>query len=529
MMVGVLERPDQGGDLGPGRLVALGLVVSMISFAGFRLATDTRPQRVASSSGEAVTASVPSPLPSFMVPSLPVASAPRAQGTEAVSVPPAPAAAMPLPAPSATVASLPAPSVPAASPLAAAPAPPAQAAAPAAAMPVTVAAPQAPRLHDVEHTFRAGETLAQVLGASGVSNDDAAEWIAAADRIYGLGSIRDGQKLGLRVDQSSARLVSLELGIDWASKLVARREDGAVVAERRPLAVGTVRRVVQGKIESSFYASAARADVPDEIISDAAEVLGWDLDFSKIQSGARFQVAFEENLSREGTSRPGRLLSVRVVEADGEVHEGIWFQQAGEKTGSYYTSQGTALGRDYLRFPVEFTRISSGFSSARLHPILNTTRPHRGVDLAAPTGTPVHAVADGRVEMATWYGGNGRYVQIRHDDTYESGYGHLSRIANGLVPGSQVHKGDVIGYVGSTGLATGPHLHYVMYRNDEYIDPMSAAAPRARSLSGESIRRFQEVVRRVEADYAAAARNGGAMVMASAGSTPVAAGNVTLR
>jgi murein DD-endopeptidase MepM/ murein hydrolase activator NlpD len=288
-----------------------------------------------------------------------------------------------------------------------------------------------------------------------------------------------------------------------------------VVADgRAPAEVGPSRRIVEGVVEVSFYASAARADVPDETIAQAAEVLGWDLDFGKLQAGSTFSIQFEQRRSpASGETLPGRLLSVRIVEVGGELHEGIWFQQPGEKVGGFYTSKGQALSRDYLRYPVSFTRISSGFADARVHPVLNFTRPHYGVDLAAPAGTPVHAISDGNVELAAWQGGYGRWVQIRHDDTFESGYGHLSRIAPDIRPGCAVRKGDVIGYVGSTGITTGPHLHFAIYKNGKYIDPLSAEAPRSRSLAGSSAERFRDQVRKVEAAYAAAGRAGGDLVL----------------
>jgi murein DD-endopeptidase MepM/ murein hydrolase activator NlpD len=312
------------------------------------------------------------------------------------------------------------------------------------------------------------------------------------------------------------------MDIDVATYLVARKKDGAVIASRESVEMGRVRRVVEGIIDSSFYASAARADVPDETIAEVAEVLGWELDFEKLQPGAKFNIQFEELRNPDGAGTlPGQLLSVRIVEQNGKLHEGIWFQQPGEKTGAYYTSKGLALGRYYLRFPVSFTRISSGFAAARLHPILNRMRAHNGVDFAAPTGTPVRAVGDGSIEMAAWHNGYGRYIQIRHDDTFESGYGHLSRFANGIRPGAIVRKGDVIGYVGSTGLATGPHLHFEMYKNEKYIDPLSAAAPRSKMLSGADASKFAAVVKKTEAAYAAAERAGGTLVLAAtAGSSP---------
>jgi len=489
MMVGTLGQPPRNGEFGPGRLVALGLVVSMVSFAGFRVTTDTKPGAPASApSDSVVSASIPSPIPSILLPRLTAADPGQAQTRTS-------------PVPSAE----PSPAIQEVSTLAALP-----------AVDAPVALADIPEFRDVEHRFVPGETFAEVLGENGVSNLNAAAWIKAASRIYALSQIREGQTLAMRVDIAASDLVSLKMDIDAATYIVARRKDGVVVAERESVEFGRVRRVVEGTIDSSFYASAARADVPDEIIAEVAEVLGWELDFEKIQGGSRFNIQFEELRNPDGAGTlPGQLLSVRIVEPNRKLHEGIWFQQPGEKSGSYYTSKGTALGRDYLRFPVSFTRISSGFSHARLHPVLNFTRPHYGVDFAAPTGTPVRAVAEGKVEMAAWHGGNGRYVQIRHDDVFESGYGHLSRIATGIRPGASVRKGDVIGYVGSTGVATGPHLHFVMYKNDKYIDPMSAAAPRSRSLSGTSAKKFVDLVKKVNAAYAAAERAGGNLVLAS--------------
>ena len=488
MMVGMSGEPPRKDDLSPTRLIALGLVVSMVSFAGFRLATDTKPQAPASAQG-IVTASIPSLVPNILSPRL-TASDPNLPQSSSSTV----ASPEPVSAP-ADISSLLTPPVLEAPSLAA-----------------------VPEFRDVEHHFLTGETFAGVLSRYGVSTSNATGWIRAAARVYALAQIRAGQRLSMRVDVAASDLVSLEMGVDSSTNLVARRREGVIVATREPIEMGRVRRVVQGTIDTSFYGSAARADVPDEIISEVAEVLGWDLNFEKLQSGAKFQIQFEElHRPDDGGKIGGQLLAVRIVQANGKVHEGIWYQQPGDKAGSYYTSKGQALGRDYLRFPVSFTRISSNFSSARLHPVLKRTRPHYGVDFAAPTGTPVRAVAEGVVTMANWHGGNGRYIQLRHDDTFESGYGHLSRIVSMVRPGARVRKGDIIGYVGSTGLATGPHLHFVMYKNGKYIDPLSAAAPRSRSLTGEGARRFTDSVRKLDAAFAAAERAGGQLVLASSG------------
>ena len=168
----------------------------------------------------------------------------------------------------------------------------------------------------------------------------------------------------------------------------------------------------------------------------------------------------------------------------------------------YYNRKGEGLGRQFLRYPVSFARISSHFSTARYHPVLKRKMPHYGVDFAAPTGTPVKAAADGVVSIAGWHGGNGRFVKMRHDAQYESGYAHLSRIASGVRPGARVKQGQVIGYVGSTGLATGPHLHFAMYKGGKYVDPLQASLPRTVPLTASALAGFKAQLRRVEQVYA---------------------------
>jgi murein DD-endopeptidase MepM/ murein hydrolase activator NlpD len=478
-------EPTRKADLGSLRLILLGLGVSMLSFAGFRAATDTRMEAPESADRTVLNASVGSSVPAMLFPRLVQSdrNLPKSN-TSPISSP------EPLPSPS-QVSSLVSRPVGDAKPLAA-----------------------VPEFREIEHRFSTGETFARVIGDYGVSPAKAAEWIRVANRAYPLAQVRAGQLLKMRVAVATSDILEMELGIDSTTSLVGKRRHGEVFAAREPVPVERVRRVLHGHITSSFYASAARAGIPDDVISEVAEVLGWDLDFRTIRAGAEFRIQFEELQRPDGTKVAGELLAVRIENA-GKVHEGIRFQAPGEKNGSYYNSKGEALGRAYLRYPLSFTRISSVFSASRLHPVLKRARPHYGVDFAAPTGTPVRAVADGKVEIAGWHGGNGQYIEIRHDETYKSGYGHLSRISSGVRPGSTVRKGQVIGYVGSTGLATGPHLHFVMYRDGKYIDPLSTAAPRSMALSTESLRRFGDMVKKVEAAYAAAERAGGELVLAS--------------
>jgi|GEM_PF-932878 len=493
MMGGAAGRGPRNSDLSPSFLVLLGLCVSMVSFAGFRLVTGAKPETPMAERGAPIRYSAASVAPPAfddfarrsLVPLQPVLPGPSVSTSAAPSEP------------------------------AAAPAEPAVEPANARA-----ALADGPRFRDVHHSFQNGETISQVLSDNGVSAENAEDWIRAAQRVYNLSRIFNGQNMRLNVDTEAGDLVSLQMEVDRETKLVLRKKEGVVVATRETVEVGRRLRVVQGDINQNFYVSASRADVPEEIISDVAEVLGWDLNFTGgLKPGARFSIFYDETpragADEEEPAVPGRLLAV-TIENGGQIHEAIYFRNS-DNSETYLNREGRPLGRAFLRFPVVYTRISSEFSSSRMHPILKRARAHNGVDLAAPTGTPVHAVADGTVEMADWKNGLGRYVSIRHDDVFESGYGHLSRISSSLRPGSRVRQGQVIGYVGTTGMSTGPHLHYVMYKNGQYVDPLSAAMPRARAaVTGAALERFRATVTKIDAAYAAAARSGGRLAVASA-------------
>jgi len=340
----------------------------------------------------------------------------------------------------------------------------------------------------ITHHIKAGETISHVLGKAGLDRDEIREWVRAAQKLHNLNRVYVGQEISLRIDGRDGSLARLSFETGRTSVLVAERGSDGIKVELREIPHYRRLRVVGGDIRSSLYMAATERGIPQPIISDIAEILGWEIDFAKdLQPGATFRVVFEE-LVRTDTDAaiPGRVLAVDITNR-GHSHEGFYFITPDGGRGGYYNRNGDALGRAFLRYPVKYSRISSHFSDARYHPILKKSVPHYGVDFAAPSGTPVQAVADGSVLLARWHRGNGRFVKLRHDNVYESGYAHLSRIAPGLKPGMRVRKGEVIGYVGMTGLATGPHLHFAIYRNARYIDPLAAELPHARSLAGSTL------------------------------------------
>jgi murein DD-endopeptidase MepM/ murein hydrolase activator NlpD len=206
-------------------------------------------------------------------------------------------------------------------------------------------------------------------------------------------------------------------------------------------------------------------------------VFGWELDLeSGLRAGDSFRVLYE-NIWLTGESRPetGKVLAAQLT-TRGRLYTAVYFEDA-DGRGGYYRPDGHPVSRELLRYPVEFTEITSEFSRRRRHPITRRARPHLGVDFAAPVGTPVRAVADGNVSEAGWdRSGLGRCVRVTHPSGLASTYGHLSRVAAGLATGSRVERGQVVGWVGATGLATGPHLHFSLHREGEYVDPLAVTA-----------------------------------------------------
>jgi murein DD-endopeptidase MepM/ murein hydrolase activator NlpD len=489
-MRNITEQMQANSGITRVKLVLLGLTATCLSFAGFKLADSLTPGPL-SRSVQVASLSEAERAPLFRAPDATrstsnVLPAKRAKPTNPVK----------------TAAEVPAATKPAA--------------VVAAVTGATQLATVSP-IEEVQHRIERGETISAVFESHGVGAMEAESWIRAADKVYDLDRIFEGQRLVLTINRANGALLGLQMEIDPETNLVARRKSATtVVATREAVSLDRTVKVATGRIMSSFYAAATEVGVPDKVISEVADVLGWDINFATdLRPGAEFRIVYEE-LERPGTTRrsSGRVLAVQL-ENRRRTHEGIWFENTDGSDG-YYDRHGQSLGRDFLRYPVAFTRISSHYSQGRFHPVLKRNKPHYGVDFAAPPGTPIRSVADGRIEMAAWHGGNGRFVKIQHDEVFESGYSHLSKIATGIKKGGKVKKGQVIGYVGSSGLATGPHLHFSMYRSGDYINPLSSSMPRSRSLAGNDLASFQDRLESLDGVYAKAASSSEPLAMLAA-------------
>jgi murein DD-endopeptidase MepM/ murein hydrolase activator NlpD len=355
-----------------------------------------------------------------------------------------------------------------------------------------------------EHVhLRRGDTLETVLAAQGVGPHEALPWIAAARDVYDLRLLRPRRGLTLRFDRATRTLEAIHCELDDRSLLVLERRGEGIHAERARLPYFIEVKGIAGRIDRGLREDAAAAGVPGRVVAQLADIFGWELDLDGgLRPGDQFRVLYE-NSWQTGDPHPeaGSVLGATIVTGGHEI-VAVYFEDP-DGNGGYYSPGGEPLSRDVLRYPVEFTEITSEFTPSRPHPILGRSRPHLGVDFAAPVGTPVRAVAGGTVSEAGWAGELGRCVRLDHPGALTTTYGHLSRFAAGVRAGAPIERGQVIGYVGATGLATGPHLHFAIDRDGQYVDPMSLTATSSTRLPVAIRPAFDRVERAVRRQLAA--------------------------
>jgi murein DD-endopeptidase MepM/ murein hydrolase activator NlpD len=301
--------------------------------------------------------------------------------------------------------------------------------------------------------------------------------------FYSLIQSEEGRLLSFEYHRGRRTIYRLEPG---DGELVASENEAPL--ERRVVHLG-------GMIGRSLSESMRGLGERSDLVQSFADLFVWDLDFStETRPGDEFRLVFEKFYDREGFVAYGRILAAEYRTAKREFM--ALFFEDGDGYGDYFTPEGNSLRRTFLRAPVSYTRISSRYSTSRLHPILKVRRPHEGVDYAAPVGTPVWAVADGEVIFVGRSGGFGRLIKVRHNNGYVSYYGHLSRYADSLKVRQRVRQKQVIGFVGSTGLATAPHLDYRLKIGGRYVDPMKVRFPKGEPISVTESSRFNEIKER---------------------------------
>lgn len=315
--------------------------------------------------------------------------------------------------------------------------------------------------------------------------------VHAAKKTYALKNIHAGQAFQ-RIDDRAG--TSIYYNIDGINRLHLHRakdQDNwlASLVQRQ---IHTRQRIAAGVIHDSLFVAASEAGLDQRTTMNLVDIFAWDVDFARdIRDGDSFRTLYEERFTDDG-----RLLENVILAAEftnqGKTFRAVRYEQENGKI-FYFSPEGKSMRKAYLKAPVKFSRISSRFSTKRKHPVLGYTRAHRGVDYAAPSNTPIHAIGDGYVAEMGWKGGYGRFILIRHNNrTHTTAYGHMRRYARGLRKGKRVSQGEVIGYVGMSGLATGPHLHFEFRLRGRAVNPLTIKHPPAKPIAKTERQRFFE-------------------------------------
>jgi murein DD-endopeptidase MepM/ murein hydrolase activator NlpD len=367
-----------------------------------------------------------------------------------------------------------------------------------------------------------GDTLINILVASGVGRAEAMEAINALRPVFRPKDLMPGQEITLNFDRAQVdaaderglQLAGLSLQPSVERDVVVNRNDNGefvAAAIERPLSVQVA--LATGSINSSFFEAGRDAAVPLETLTQVIKAFSYDIDFQReIHPGARFEIVYERHEDENGRlARTGRVLYAALIQ-NGVAKEIYRFEPSGG-AADFFNAKGESIRKELLRTPLDIVRVTSTFGM-RKHPILGYSRMHKGVDFAASTGTPIFAAGNGVIVRMEKQHGYGNYIRIKHNSKYATAYAHMSRFAKGLKKGSKVNQGDVIGFVGSTGMATGPHLHYEILVDGAQVNPMNVKLA-GRKVEGKDLQRFEALkadigkLRRKLAEQILIARNQG--------------------
>ncbi len=338
-------------------------------------------------------------------------------------------------------------------------------------------------------TVKSGDTTGSILSNLGFPATEAANIIQASKAVYPLKNIHIGHQF-IRTDSDNQITLIYKMNAQEQLVLTAKAgEDWVAKKEKRQ--VSHLVNVVSATIQDSLFLDASKAGLADNLILKLVDMFAWDIDFARdLRKGDSFKVMYEESFDDEGKQEGYKILAATFTNR-GRVFTGIRYK---DKQGNieYYNEDGRNLRKTYLKSPVKYSRISSRFRASRKHPVLGYTRAHRGVDYAAKTGTPIHAIGDGKIAYKGRKGGYGRFIEVRHNNgIHSSAYAHMSRYAKGMRRGKYVKQGQVIGYVGMSGLATGPHLHFEFRSRGRAVNPLKVKHKAAKPVPKDELSAFR--------------------------------------
>ncbi len=337
------------------------------------------------------------------------------------------------------------------------------------------------------------DSFYSIMTARGVHGAEVSKIVKLARPVFDLRRLKKDRVLSLTMVDGLWN--TIEYPVDDFDVLVienGKKDDTPVSVEMKALPYEVREVLVSGTIENSLFEAGVRAGADPQALMELSDIFAWDIDFaSDIRRGDKFSIIYEVIYVDGRELRTGRILGAEM-DNDGRKFTAIYYEGDEGATG-YYDADGKSLKRTLLKSPLRYRRITSHFSKRRYHPIKKQYRPHHGVDYGAPVGTPIEAAGSGRVVYAGWKGGYGNYIKIKHNNSYSTAYGHLSRIRNSIRVGARINQGDIIGYVGSTGISTGPHLHYEVYRGTSLVNPLGIKSAPVGRIPEAELERFASV------------------------------------
>jgi murein DD-endopeptidase MepM/ murein hydrolase activator NlpD len=351
----------------------------------------------------------------------------------------------------------------------------------------------------IVHHVRSGDSLPKILDRFSLTPGDKEIWGRSFRQHFRSGKLASGRQVHFYFampdtdrNLGGKSLMAVEVDFDDTMDLTWEKSGRSVFFARREKPVNVELRTATATIDGSLFTSGLRAGIHTSLLSQLADIFTWDVDLERdIYQGDSFKILYEQRSTRGQPNKPQlRILAAELVNA-GEKKTAIYFEKQ-KGVGAYYNIEGRSLARSFLRFPLEFANITSKFSESRFHPVLKADLPHTGVDFAAERGTPVRAVGDGIINQAGWSGSYGKLVEIQHDASFTTRYAHLSGYGTGIRRGTIVKKGQVIGFVGATGRTTGPHLHFELYKDHQYINPLSLDFPAEDTIEPALLTLFED-------------------------------------
>lgn len=363
--------------------------------------------------------------------------------------------------------------------------------------------PEKPRYREIE--LGKGDTVAGLLQNAGLSDSDTYYAVRAIGKYLDVRKIKSGQKIDLHFrpggNTGSLELARMDMKIDPVRQLrLTRKGPEAFDAEIEEKELVPRVHARKAKIKTSLYGSAARASIPSSIVAEVIRVYSWNIDFQRdIQPGDSIEVLYETLETEDGDyARNGDILYASLSVGGKKIP--IYRYETEDGHADFFAPDGSSIRKTLMKTPVDGARISSGFGMRR-HPVLGYSKMHKGMDFAAPTGTPIYAAGDGTVEYAGRFSSYGNYVRIRHNNKLKTAYAHMHKIRSGVSVGSRVKQGQIIGYVGTTGRSTGPHLHYETLVNNVAVNPKGIGLPTGQQLGGKELKRFKSMVGAIRQQY----------------------------